>query len=95
LLTLVGVPGYGAGATVDACVDVVALSLPVLLADEFLDDVLALPGDVGPVGLSRRVWISTMTTGAGSIASKVVFERPYDCLQVAGSERFGLFEVVS
>lgn len=71
-MTLVGVPGYGTGATVDACVDVVALSLPVLLADEFLEDVLALPGDAGPVGLSKRVWISTMTAGAGLNASKVV-----------------------
>lgn len=65
------------GAAVDACVDTVALSLPVLLADEFLDDVLALPGDVGPVGLSRRVWISTVTSGAGLIASNNVLEEPY------------------
>lgn len=83
-MILVGVPGYGAGATVDACVDVVALSLPVLLADEFLDDVLALPGDVGPVGLSRRVWISTVTTGAGLIASNNVLEEPY---RLFGSHR--------
>ena len=67
-----------------------ALSLPVLLADEFLDEVLALPGDVGPVGLSRRVWISTMTTGAGLIASNVVFEKPYDRLEGAGSGCFGI-----
>ena len=72
-----------------------ALSLPVLLADEFLDEVLALPGDVGPVGLSRRVWISTMTTGAGLIASNVVFEKPYDRLEVAGSDCFGIQGVVS
>ena len=84
MLILVGVPGYGAGATVDACVDRVALSLPVLLADEFLDDVLALPGDVGPVGLSRRVWISTVTTGAGLIASNNVLEEPY---RLFGSHR--------
>ena len=55
-----------------------ALSLPVLLADEFLDDVLALPGDVGPVGLSRRVWISTLTTGAGLTASSIVFGKASD-----------------
>jgi hypothetical protein len=67
----------------------VALSLPVLLADEFLDDVLALPGDVGPVGLSRRVWISTMTTGAGLIASNDILEEPYKCLEVTGSDYFG------
>jgi hypothetical protein len=67
----------------------VALSLPVLLADEFLDDVLALPGDVGPVGLSRRVWISTMTTGAGLIASNDVLEEPYKCIEVTGSDCFG------
>ena len=66
-----------------------ALSLPVLLADEFLDDVLALSGDVGPVGLSRRVWISTMTTGAGLIASEYVLEAPYKCLEVTGSDCFG------
>lgn len=71
------------------------LSLPVLLADEFLDDVLALPGDVGPVGLSRRVLISTVTTGAGLIASKDVFEKPYECLIVAGSDCFGKLKVVS
>lgn len=53
------------GATVEACVEVVALSLPVLLAEESLEDVLALPGDAGPVGLSKRVWISTLTAGAG------------------------------
>jgi len=67
----------------------VALSLPVLLADEFLDDVLALPGDVGPVGLSRRVWISTMTTGAGLIASNDMLEEPCKCLDVTGSDCFG------
>ena len=72
-----------------------ALSLPVLLADEFLDDVLALPGDVGPVGLSRRVWISTVTTGAGLIASKDVFEMAYECLQVTGSGCSSKVEVVS
>ena len=61
-----------------------ALSLPVLLADESLDDVLALPGDVGPVGLSRRVWISTVTTGAGLIASNNVLEETY---KLFGSHR--------
>lgn len=72
-----------------------ALSLPVLLADEFLDDVLALPGDVGPVGLSRRVWISTVTTGAGLIASNNVLEEPYNCFEVTGSDCFGKLKVVS
>ena len=71
------------------------MSLPVLLADEFLDDVLALPGDVGPVGRSRRVWISTMTTGAGLIASNDVLEEPYKCLIVTGSDCFGKVKVVS
>lgn len=72
-----------------------ALSLPVLLAEEFLDDVLALPGDVGPVGLSRRVWISTVTTGAGLIASKDVFEKPYKYFEVTGSDCSGKLKVVS
>jgi len=50
----------------------------MLLDVESLEDVLALPGDTGPLGLSRRVWISTLTTGAGLTASTVAFEKPYD-----------------
>jgi len=77
-----GTPAYGAGvprvATVEAFVDIVALSLPMLLDVESLEDVLALPGDTGPLGLSKRVWISTLTTGAGLTASTIVFEKPYD-----------------
>lgn len=46
------------------------LSLPMLLDVEFLEDVLSLPGDKGPVGLSRRVWISTLTVDSGVVASK-------------------------
>lgn len=42
-----------------------ALSLPTLLPLEFLEDVLAFPGDAGPLGLSRRVWISTLPVAAG------------------------------
>jgi hypothetical protein len=57
----------------------------VLLADEFLEDVLALPGDAGPLGLSRRVWISRVTAGAGFIASKVMLEDSCDCLLTPGS----------
>ena len=64
--------------TVEALVDMAALSLPTLLDVESLEDVLALPGDTGPLGLSRRVWISTLTTGAGLTASTVAFEKPYD-----------------
>lgn len=74
-----GGPGYDTGRAIEAWFDVAALSLPVLLADEFLEDVLALPGDAGPLGLSRRVWISTVTDVAGLNASKVVLEEPDDC----------------
>jgi hypothetical protein len=56
----------------------VALSLPRLLDVESLEEVLALPGDAGPLGLSRRVWISTLTTGAGLTASTIVFEKASD-----------------
>ena len=76
-------------ATVEALVDMVALSLPILLDVESLEEVLALPGDTGPLGLSRRVWISTMTTGAGLIASNDVLEEPYKCIEVTGSDCFG------
>lgn len=72
-----------------------ALSLPVLLADESLEDVLALPGDVGPPGLSKRVWISTLTAGAGLEASKDAFEKACDCLIVTRLICFGDKEVVS
>ena len=65
-------------ATVEALVDMVALSLPILLDVESLEDVLALPGDTGPLGLCRRVWISTLTTGAGLTASTIVFEKASD-----------------
>lgn len=68
-----GAPEYGAGspsvATVEAFVDVVALSLPTLLVVESLEDVLALPGDTGPPVLSRSVWISRLTVVAGLAAS--------------------------
>jgi hypothetical protein len=87
---LVATPGYGTGAIVEACVEVVALSLPVLLAEEFLEDVLALPGDGGPLGLSKRVWISTLTAGAGSNASKVKFGRSCDCWVVTRWVLFGI-----
>jgi hypothetical protein len=83
---LVATPGYGTGAIVE----VVALSLPVLLAEEFLEDVLALPGDGGPLGLSKRVWISTLTAGAGSNASKVKFGRSCDCWVVTRWVLFGI-----
>lgn len=56
-------------ATVEAFVDVVALSLSTLLAAESLEDVLALPGDTGPPVLSRSVWISRLTVVTGVIAS--------------------------
>jgi hypothetical protein len=78
-------------ATVDALVDMVALSLPMLLEVESLEDVLALPGDTGPLGLSRRVWISTLTTGAGLTASTIVFEKASDQL----GRRRGLIVLVS
>lgn len=65
-------------ATVEALVDMVALSLPILLDVESLEEVLALPGDTGPLGLSRRVWISTLTTGAGLTASSIVFGKASD-----------------
>lgn len=64
--------------TVEALVDMAALSLPTLLDVESLEDVLALPGDTGPLGLSRRVWISTLTDGAGLVASTIVFDKAYD-----------------
>jgi hypothetical protein len=83
---LVATPGYGTGAIVE----VVALSLPVLLAEEFLEDVLALPGDGGPLGLSKRVWISTLTADAGSNASKVKFGRSCDCWVVTRWVLFGI-----
>lgn len=53
---------------VDACVDVVVLSLTALLAD-VLDAVLALPGDDVEPGRSSREWISTLVIGAGLSAS--------------------------
>lgn len=48
----------------------VALSLPTLLDVESLEEVLALPGDAGPLGLSKRVWISTLTVDTGETASR-------------------------
>ena len=76
--------------TVEALVDMVALSLPILLDVESLEEVLALPGDAGPLGLSRRVWISTLTAGAGLIASKVMFGRSCDYRVVKRWIRFGV-----
>ena len=67
-----GGPGSDAGVVavvyVDACVDVVVLSLTALLAD-VLDAVLALPGDDVEPGRSSREWISTLVIGAGLSAS--------------------------
>ena len=63
----VGEPRYGAGVEVVdiACVETVTLSLPTLLRDESFDVELALPGDAAPVGRSKSVWISTLTTESG------------------------------
>lgn len=57
-------------ATVDACVDSVALSCPVLLTVEALDVVLAFPGEAAPFGRSKSVLISTLTAVSGLLASE-------------------------